>query len=137
MDWIAGYLNSTYEGSGRGPDKYDCWGLVREARNVHMGLRLLPIFGDVHHDNPREVTRAYLDEARNMVSCEPESGAIAAVMRGIVCIHVALLVEYEGRLMVLETEPDSGPRFIPLDRWQRQYLSVKYWKDQCASTPTS
>lgn len=129
MEWVNRYLASPYEDGARGPARYDCWGLVREARHLHLGKRLLPSWGDVRNTQAKAFTRAYLAEAKTMQPCEPEAGAIAAVMRGHVCIHVALVLKADGRLMILETNPESGPRYLPLDRWRRQYLSVFYWKD--------
>lgn len=129
MDWVSGYLTKRYLDGGRGPDLYDCWGLVREARAQHCGRRLLPEFGDLRNTDPRAFTKAYSTEAAVMEQCKPEHGAIAAVLHGRVCVHVALVLEAEGRLNVLEINPTRGTRFVPLAQWQRDHLNVTFHRD--------
>lgn len=129
MEWVNHYLRSSYLDGARGPSHYDCWGLVREARHLYCGQSLLPSFGDVRNTMPRQFTDAYLHEASSMESSEPEHGAIAAVMRGRVCVHVALVVEVEGSLRILETNQVRGARFIPLSTWLLDHLVVTFHKD--------
>ncbi|MNY77293.1 hypothetical protein D3C86_2171400 [compost metagenome] len=65
-----------------------------------------------------------------MEECEPEHGAIAAVMVGQVCVHVAVVIEYHGVLYILEINPTRGPRKMSLLRWQRDHLRVTYHRDK-------
>lgn len=130
MNWISHYLAATYEDGGRGPDRYDCWGMVREARHTYLGLRLLPSWGEVRNTNPKEFTRACRLEAATMEPCSAEHGAIAAVFRGHICTHVALVVEHEGRLFGLEINPAKGARFQPLGDFEKQYFKVEYYRDR-------
>lgn len=129
MDWITQYLTKRYKDGGRGPDFYDCWGLVREARYRHCGMNLLPEFGDLRNTDPRAFTKAYSTEAAAMQQYEPEHGAIAAVLHGRVCVHVALVLEVCGRLHVLEINPTRGARFLTLAQWQRDHLHVTFHRD--------
>ncbi|VVN83701.1 hypothetical protein [Pseudomonas fluorescens] len=129
MEWVNHYLRSTYVDGARGPSQYDCWGLVREARHLHCGKALLPSFGAVRNTRPRLFTEAYLHEASAMVACDPEHGAIAAVMHGRICVHVALVVEVEGYLRILEINQVRGARFTPLANWQRDHLTVTFHRD--------
>lgn len=129
MDWINHYLRTGYLDGARGPDHYDCWGLVREARHLHCGQALLPSFGDVRNTRPREFTQAYTRESAGMEACAPEHGAIAAVMHGKVCVHVALVVECDGTLRILEINQVRGARFIPLAKWLRDHLTVTFHRD--------
>jgi len=130
MEWINKYLSCRYEDGARGPEMFDCWGLVREARHVHLGKRLLPSWGHVRNTDPREFTRAYRAEAVHMEACHAEHGAIAAVMHGHICAHVALVVYTGGRLKVLEINPKRGPRCIPLAKWERDHNTVIYYRDR-------
>lgn len=130
MEWINQYLASRYEDGARGPDKYDCWGLVRDARHKHLGKALLPSWGSVRNTSPRDFTRAYLEGAETMEECAPEQGAIAAVMHGRICTHVALVVGVSGRLFILETNRVRGPRWLPLYRFARDHLRVIYHRDK-------
>lgn len=130
MEWINKYLSCRYEDGARGPERYDCYGLVREARHLHMGQRLLPSWGHVRNTEPKEFTLAYRAEARYMEECAPEPGAIAAVMRGHLCVHVALVIQAAGRLKILEINPSRGARCLPLSQWARDHNTVIYYRDR-------
>lgn len=129
MNWINKYLSATYEDGARGPDKYDCWGLCREVRYEQCGKRLLPSFGSVRNTQPKEFTLAYQAEAKNMKECEPENGAIAAVFRGALCIHVAVIIEVGNELHALEINPKKGARLMRIPDFESQYLRVAYYRD--------
>lgn len=130
MSWINRYIGAIdYEDGGRGPVKYDCWGLVREARHEYCGKRLLPSWGEIRNTMPKAFTDAYLEEADSMEECRPEHGAIAAVFRGKICVHVALVVDIGDRLMVLEINPHRGVTLSRVVDFEAQYLRVVYYRD--------
>ena len=130
MSWVNHYLTSTrYRDGGRGPNEFDCWGLVREARAIHLGLSLLPIYADLRNDNPRSFTKAYRTEAGKLKLCPAEHGAIAAVMIGQVCTHVALVVDEGDGLKVLEINPERGARFLRLNEWLQGHVKVTFHND--------
>ena len=130
MEWVNRYLRCEYVDGGRGPTAFDCWGLVREARHLHLGLAELPEYGDLRNTNPKDFTRAYLAESAKMEPCEPEHGAIAAVMHGKICVHVAVVLEDAGQLHILEINPKRGARKLPLAKWRREHLNVTYHRDR-------
>jgi hypothetical protein len=130
MEWVNKYLECAYEDGARGPDRYDCWGLVRIVRHAELGKRLLAEYGSLRNTDPREFTRAYEEESSCMERCEPEHGAIAAVMIGRICTHVALVVESTDGLRILEINPARGPRFLPLHKWQRDHSTVTFHRDR-------
>lgn len=130
MSWINEYLDrAIYVDGGRGPVEYDCWGLVREARALHMGLSLLPVYGQLRNDNPRQFTKAYRAESAKLRECKPEHGAIAAVMIGDVCTHVALVFESAGELWILEINPEKSARTLRLNAWLCDHLRVTFHND--------
>jgi hypothetical protein len=131
--WIEHYLRAEYEDGARGPDKYDCWGLCREVRHKHYGARLLPSWGDVRHDMPREFTQAYREEAQYMEQCVPEPGAIACVFRGALMLHVAAVIDLDGRLAVLEINPKAGARWRGVRDFEAPYAKVIYYRDRSLS----
>ena len=96
---------------------------------MYCGQALLPSFGDIRNTRPREFTQAYARESACMEPCQPEHGAIAAVMHGKVCVNVALVIQYEGYLRVLEINQVRGARFLPLARWLRDHLTVTFHRD--------
>lgn len=132
MNWINDYVaNVKYLDGGRGENNlYDCWGLVREARHLHCGQRLLPSWGEIRNTMPKEFTRAYEEESASMTECRPEHGAIAAVFIGRLCIHVGLVVDVGGgRLYVLEVNPKKGVNLLRVVDFASQYLKVIYYRD--------
>lgn len=129
MEWINAYLSSTYVDGGREIGALDCFGLVRLVRHHHCGKRLLPSFGTIRNTQPKEFTRAYQQESANMEECEPEHGAIAAVFRGPLCIHVAVIIELENGLHALEINPKKGARLMRVSDFESQYLRVIYYRD--------
>lgn len=130
MNWTNHYLaNATYVDGGRGPTNYDCWGLVREVRAVHLGLSELPVYGELRNDSPRLFTKAYRCEASKLRECLPEHGAIAAVMIGSICTHVAVVIEDGGELWILEINPDKGARRMRLSLWLQDQPRVTFHND--------
>ena len=128
---IEKYLNATYEDGARGPDRYDCWGLVRAVRHELLGLPLLPSFGAVRNTMPAAFTRAYEEQAALMEECQPEPGAIAAVFRGRIVIHVAVVIEVDGGLAVLEIRNDrTSARWLRIPDFESRYLRVIYYRDK-------
>lgn len=128
---LSKYLSATYEDGARGPDRYDCWGLVRAVRHELLGLPLLPSFGAVRNTMPAAFTRAYEEQAALMEECEPEPGAIAAVFRGRIVIHVAVVIEVDGALAVLEIRNDrTSARWLRIPDFESRYLRVIYYRDK-------
>lgn len=130
MEWINQYISVNYVDGARGPDDFDCWGLVRHVRHAHCGKALLPSWGHIRNTMPREFTEAYRAEAENMELCEPEHGAIAAVFRGDICLHVGLVIEKSGCLYTLDINPKKGARFQRLSNFKAQYLKVLFYRDR-------
>lgn len=125
------YIGKEYEDGARGPFRYDCWGLVREIRHEVYCLPLLPSHGHVRHTMPIEFTRAYQEVAKQMEVCNPcklEAGAVAAVFRGRVCFHVAVVVEIDGDLAVMEINPNTNCRWLRIPDFERRYLKVVYYR---------
>lgn len=133
---INKYLSCEYEDGGRGPVEYDCWGLVRHVRHAEFGLRLLPEYGSLRNNNPKAFTRAYRDESSLMEEGPARHGSVAAVLIGAVCVHVALVVECNDRLHILEINPERGARFLTLKDWLRDHNTVTFHNDRSICQPT-
>lgn len=129
MDWVNRYLSCEYVDGGRGPDQWDCWGLVREVRHAELGKPLLPEYGSLRNTSPRDFTRAYRTESQLLRECQPEHGAIAAVLIGSICVHVAIVLLREDRFFILEINPTRGPRMLPLEKWLRDHNRVTFHND--------
>lgn len=130
MNWLNDYLDTAiYVDGGRGPVEYDCWGLVREVRAKHLGLSELPLYGALRNDDPRSFTKAYRCEARKLRECEPEHGAIAAVMIGEICAHVAVVLQMGDDLYALEINPEKSARVVRLNTWLLDHVRVTFHND--------
>lgn len=130
MKWINDYLeNAVYVDGGRGPVEFDCWGLVRDVRR-HLGLQELPSHGSLRNTDPRSFTKAYREESSRMEECGPEHGAIAAVLVGGICVHVATVLLFPDGLRVLEINPTRAARCIKHSTWLQDHVKVTYHKDR-------
>ena len=125
---IEKYLTAPYKDGGRGPIAFDCWGLCIAVRHEVFGLPLLPSLGSVGKDRLRENTGAYHDLKKGMDECRPEPGAIAAVFRGLLCLHVGVVVHSDGRLKVLDTNP-GGACLRTISDFESAYPRVVYYRD--------
>jgi len=119
---IEKYLLSRYRSGGRGEavgatTVYDCWGLSRAVRAEVYGRPLLPAFADVAAQDKAGMTRCGAQVAADMQPCNPRPGALAAVYRGRLLIHVAICVE-DG--MVLEVGRPK-PRLVPIGVFEANY----------------
>lgn len=125
-------MRAPYREGARGPIAFDCWGLCIAVRHQVFGLPLLPSLGSVGKDRVRENTHAYHDLRQGMEPCAPEPGAIAAVFRGELCLHVGVVVQVEGRLKVLDTNP-GGARIQSTGEFEAAYPRVVYYRDRVFS----
>ena len=123
------YLSAPYRDGGRGPAAFDCWGLCIAVRHQLLGLPLLPSLGAVGKDRIRENTHAYRELKKGMDECAPELGAIAAVFRGKACLHVGVVVEADGRLKVLDTNP-GGARIRTVPEFETDFPRVVFYRDR-------
>ena len=123
------FLSAPYRDGGRGPIAFDCWGLCIAVRHQLLGLPLLPSLGAVGKDRLRENTHAYHGLKQGMETCPPEVGAIAAVFRGALCLHVGVVVEADGRLKILDTNP-GGPRLCTVREFEDDFPKVVYYRDR-------
>lgn len=130
MSWINKYLRCRYVDGGRTETEMDCWQMVRLVRHVELGKRLLAEYGSLRNTDPREFTKAYEAESSVMELCEPEPGAIASVLIGRICVHVALVIDSAEGLRILEINPTRGPRCMSLHKWLRDHSKVTFHRDK-------
>lgn len=136
MSILAPYLTTKYEDGGRGPIGHDCWSLTRIARHEIYGRALLPAYAGIHPDDKGGLTRGCAHEMSvSLQECVATPGAIATAWRGKMCIHIGLCVDKDGRLSVLETNRHTGPRCIPIKKFERSYSRVVYLDDRDLQQP--
>lgn len=128
------YRAWVYEDGARGPQRIDCWGLVREVRH-DMGHPWLPSFAECRHTDPRGFTRAYETQAREMQTGPAAVASIAAAFRGRICVHVGIVVGIDSRLMVLDINPGRGVGVESLADFEARYAEVLYYHDKSLPEP--
>lgn len=124
---IERYLMTPYADGGRGPDSFDCYGLVRMARTEMFGLPLLPSYGAVSVSDKRCMTRIASAESASLSRRPPEPGAIAVCWQRGLCLHVGIAVELDGRLGVLEAHHTRGIGWRSIRSFEREYQRVEYF----------
>ena len=128
---IQRYFTASYKEGGRGPKEFDCWGMTRAARHELYGLPLLPSYGAVDPDNKLELTRAAHHCFNNHIKkASPKPGSIVTCWRGKLCLHIALVVELNGRLGVFEIDKGISPHWQLLSDFESRFLKVEYYDDR-------
>ncbi|ERY56330.1 hypothetical protein DZA07_25075 [Pseudomonas aeruginosa] len=130
MTWLDKYLSSSYRDGGRDLPFVDCYGLVRLVREEVFGKGDLPAFGHVRNTMPAEFTRCVKQAATEFEECRPEPGAVATVWRGRICVHIAIVVEIDGRLAVLDTGSKTGPSWSSVPRFEARFAKVAYFREK-------
>lgn len=125
------FLSTRYVEGGRGPEAYDCYGLVRAARVALYGARLLPECADAKPGLVPVITREVARVAKDyhMNDAPPAPGHVATAWHGRVCVHVGLVVEANGGLRILETDKPSGPCLTRIGQFESRYSKVVYYAD--------
>ena len=122
-----------YTANGRSADGADCYGLTRMARVYLFGKPWMPVHGAVEGSDKKALTGAVTEEAARYREVKPYPGAVATAWRGSLCTHIAIVVDVDGRRMILETnEPgkaDHGPRLVNLRHFEQRFLRVVYYDD--------
>lgn len=128
---IRRYLDSTYVAGGRDLPGLDCYGLVRLARAELFGKPLLPSCPAAKPGALKEITIACGDVSGTYgLNPSPRvPGAIATAWRGKLCVHVALVVEADGRQWILETDVGIGPCLTRPSKFEERYTRVIYYAD--------
>lgn len=126
------FLKTRYLRGGRGPVEYDCYGLVRHARTELFGRSLLPLLSDVLPGDARAITNAHAQvyASGEFRESPVRPGAIAEGWVASLCVHVGIVVEVDGRLMVLETDEPTGPCLTPINRFKTRFTRVLFFDDQ-------
>lgn len=116
MDWTSRYVGLPFRDGGRGPDAYDCWGLVRAVYADRLGIDL-PSYGEI---SARDLVRV----ARAMGAAQDDGWATVAapqdfdvvLMRsgrggGDRTVHVGVMVDAHR---MMHAELATGVTVVPI-----------------------
>lgn len=126
---IDNFLASKYVKFGRVLPGIDCWGLVRLARHHLFGRDLLPEHNTIDPQDKESLTDAAvaLRDEKLFVEVQPRPGAIALAWRGRLCVHIGIVVNFDDRLWILETEENIGPVLTRCAVFERRFTKVIYY----------
>lgn len=130
---LAELLEVPYLPNGRLATGADCYGLTRLARFHLFGRPWMPEHGAIDGGNKRDMTRAVAEGVGAYRSCKPLPGAFACAWRASLCMHMAVVVEVDGRPMILETDEPGrgceGPRLTRIKHFESRFTRVDYYDD--------
>lgn len=121
-------LDSEYSHNGHGPRHYNCWGLVRAGLTGLFGVPCLPEFGHIQPDDKAALTAAWSQIKAGWRQCTPAPGAMACWYEGAALVHVGLVIERAGRVLVLHINEGTGPVQTPLRQAARLAQRIEFWR---------
>jgi len=147
--WVARWIGLPFRLLGRGPDAYDCWGLVCAIYVDQVGIAL-PSFDDRYAGLPADwgVRRAVMagllagpgrDDWRPLGQDEA-IGALDGVLmrRGADLCHVGLVVgvDHRGRATILHTEEGAESHLAEADGPALAHHIDSYWRHRALDGAT-
>lgn len=126
---LADYLATTYEPNGRVYPQLDCYGLARLAAAELFGSPLLPENGHIPISDRESFTAAWRQDTARRTTSRPKPGALVAAYSGGLCCHFGLVVDVDGRSMILETTEGTGPRLTKPRFFESRFPQVIYYAD--------
>ena len=113
------------------PPLFNCWSLAVNMRVNVFGLPLLPLHGGIHADDKRELSKAASSTIdSHLVESKIQIGAIAAAYRASLCVHVGIVIEFDGKPHIAEIGSKTGFRILSVERFEATYTKVRYYIDK-------
>jgi hypothetical protein len=96
-----------------------------------FGLPLLPLYGGIHADDKRGLSKAATSTIdSHLVESKMQIGAITAAYRASLCVHVGIVVEFDGKPHIAEIGSKTGFRILSVERFEATYTKVRYYIDK-------
>ncbi len=96
--WAAQYIGKPWQNGGRGPDAFDCWGLLRFIYFKHLEIRL-PAYPGINAKNAKYVSGLIEGEALHSWTEQDipdEFSAVAMASGCAVFTHVGIYTRVDG-----------------------------------------
>ena len=133
MHWINDYLYKPWVAYARGPDAYDCWGLVMDVLHRHFGCSAIDPHDDVTTDSHEDITRAFYQEIESGAwepSTLAQHGSVVVCWqyrdKKLMVRHVGIYLNIEGG-GVLHSRDHVGIRFDHLRTLQTGFPKVAFY----------
>lgn len=107
--WVSDYMGFKFENGGRGPEKFDCWGLYAHACREKWGV-MIPSFPGIDAANTAAVGELMMAAAKSgeWVHIEkPVDGCAVAMGTAHVITHVGMYIDID-KGHVLHCRPKFG-----------------------------
>lgn len=128
---LMGYMLTKYKDGARGENGlYDCWGLARHVRHFVYGKSLLSEFAGVDRFVPKSLAKSCKEQIKTLKEIKtPVAGAVVAVYKKGLCVHVAVCVENNGEIEIMDTNPATNTQVFSIPRFIRPYgeCEIKYY----------
>ena len=130
--WAHKYIGKPWQNGGRGPDCFDCWGLLCWVYKEEFGI-ILPAFAGVDAKDFGLVGRTMNREAagaswRRLE--EPEDGCAVALGKRSLIHHVGIFIGEGEDLILHVTEHGRSVAQKPLTLRSLGYGLINYYKWQ-------
>lgn len=103
MHFAEQYLNKKWQAGARGPDTFDCWGLVYWIYKQHFNVEL-PSYPCVNALNLKQVTQVVTDESKDLEWFKLENAVdncVVAMSKNTKHLHhVGLYLDVDGGLVL-------------------------------------
>lgn len=116
MDW-SHLVGVPFEYDGRGPDTFDCYGLVRQCWRETHGIELPDFKSPSDPGLQAALGINQLFSLWQNTDCQP--GVMAAIRIGSYTRHCAFVIDNDT--MIHAWEPSGGVSIVPLnEEWKRR-----------------
>lgn len=123
---IDKYLSVIWRMGGRCYPFLDCYGIVHEIRR-DLNLPEWPAFeGIIQEDSQMDLAAREL--MLSVEQCKASHGVVAACYKSGMVTHVGIVVEIDGLLHVIESNPKTNVTILPIGRFERRYAKVEYYQ---------
>jgi len=131
MHWVTKYLGKRWEPGARGPDSFDCWGLVYDFYKRYLGVSL-PLYLVLPSDL-RKVSETAENEIEGDMWTrvdEPEAFDVVGLGKKSIIHHVGLFLENDGGL-ILHVGNGIPAKAESLNDIKKQYKRIEFYRHAC------
>lgn len=125
--WVADYIGLEFADNGRGPDKFDCWGLLRKLYADRYGIEI-PDFSDRYTNtgDAQGIAKIY-DEHHSqwhkLGPGEEKEGDVIMLRLGTLPRHVGMVVA-PGIMLHTEDGKDSVVERYDSQVWKNRTIGI-------------
>lgn len=116
--WALKHIGNPWVAGARGPDRYDCWGLVFQVYKTELGLDL-PELPGIDAKNRLQVAKTIRGQEIFEIAETPQEFDVVILGRCSQCHHVGIFTEAEGG-GVIHCQDGAGVVFVTVQQLKVQ-----------------